>query len=507
MSSIKGKLSTVEKLLADNRKSYNCILDMAEEELSKISRYEANVDNMLSNLRSKIMRVQSSMDDIDRKGSQYRRSMDEASREIDRCDERISDIYSNPIEVTKRDDDGNEYTTKSIDYDALYSAQRSREESSQNLDRYTSGFDGAQRAKNRTTATYNELKDLEATAQRVLAFISHYKFEMKKYITSAQIESEHNIQSLTGVIESMQSYLASKSIYMPIGTRYDEFANESSSSEASSFSNASSSNSASFVDHINDNEKKYTSSNVYKESLAYAGIENSPEIQEKMIKHLETVLSNSDISMRVKHSVLPLILDDGKFKNCFETGTSCGSLDFDGRKQASKELFGSDTSEETLFEKYGYLETKEPSCAVYPLSQYGGVIVKFKRDAVNASFSCGDSLGYHQNKENGGIGVSTNSPSLASMNKYQMKTLADAIKNGQDIPTDPHNFAWFLEKGETALSGKGSPQYIEVQLHGPLGIDAIESITFIDSWGSPDAFLTQKLDSLGIPYKVARLLD
>lgn len=505
MSSIKAKLSVVEQLLSNSSQCYSSIMNMADELLSGMDKHQIEVEKQLEKAQAQVRRAQKTADDLGRKASRYRTSMEEAADERDRYNERIEYIYNNPEEVTKYDDNGNEYTEKRIDYEAAYSATRGRDEAQSNYNRYSCGYDDAINAQGEAESSVEICKSYENSIRNILSIIKEVKFEMKKQISNAEMEGEHNAQALNGVINSLNSYLASKSVFMPIGTRYEEFAGESSSSGASLYADGSNSSIEDFISTINDNMKSYQASNVYKDALSYAGIENSPELQAKMQDKLSDVLKNSDVSIRVKHEMLPNILEDGRFKNCFETRTSGGSTDYDGRKAAAGYMFGSDTTNETALEKYGYLESKTPSVPYYPMSQYGGVIVKMKRDAINASFTCGDSLGFYQNKQDGGVGATINNPSLSTMNKYQLKTLADAIKNATEVPSDPHEFANFLAEGERALSGKASPQYIEVQLHGILNTSAIESVTFVESWGNPSPVLTQKLDSLGIPYKISSL--
>ena len=361
--------------------------------------------------------------------------------------------------------------------------------------------------------------------------------DIKKYISNINNEAEYNSFCLQGVLASLSNYLASKSIFMPMGAYYDNFATAnignggiSASENNERQEQIDENNSADITDktttdensttrsviatkllntsgaNIEKNVNDYENSATYQEDLKYAGIYEDHETQVKIISLLNEVVGNSDLAMRVTHDVLFKILSDGKFKNFFETGTTGGAKDEDGRKKSSKYLFGTnDGIKAEGFEKFGYLEAKIPQEHYYPMQQYGNVIIKFKNDRVNATFTCGDSLGFYQHKENGGIACLINKPSLCAMNKFQMKKLADAIKSGAEIPKTAIELSHFLSEVE----GKQMP-YFEIQFHGDLRIEDIESVTFTygNYYGTipkeGDKVITQ-LKNLGMKYDVCRL--
>ena len=133
----------------------------------------------------------------------------------------------------------------------------------------------------------------------------------------------------------------------------------------------------------------------------------------------------------------------------------------------------------------------------YPLSQYGGIIIKFKKDSVNASFTCGDSLGFYQNQANGGIACPVANPSLCSMNKFQMKNLSDAVKNNT-VPKSIGELSYLLSSGNQAT-------YFEVQYHGDLRVEDIESVTFISNYVMPSKEVITQLNNLGIKHDICSL--
>ena len=482
----------------------------------------------------------------------------------------------------------------------------------------------------------SRFQNTEYGIEAVSGSIQNDIYETKKYIKAIQDEAEFNICSLKGVIDSLQNYLASKAIFMPEGSYYEEFASASvggssvTKTSTSSVEGANSNNTgaevgkkivsgvktaigvataaiASFVpspedapqqqyigatpkteiarsiDHYNNGNSKqerlnqdyleleerrkkeesevipnanvpagaggdvpksdvlyrfienedgipigievntnepsgvlyegtsgenieentdnYENSETYQECLKFAGIDGDYITQSKMVSALKEVVENTDLAMRVTPEVLSKILSDGKFKNFFETGTTRGTKDTEGRIKSSNYLFGTNKEIKAEgFEKFGYLEAKGTPQAheYYPLSQqYGGVIIKFKRGRVKASFTCGDSLGFYQNQTNGGVACPITNPALCSMNKFQMKNLCDAVKNNR-VPRSVGELSYLLSSGNQA-------NYFEVQYHGDLRVEDIESVTFISNYVMPNTEVIAKLNDLKIKYDICNL--
>ena len=65
-------------------------------------------------------------------------------------------------------------------------------------------------------------------------------YEINKYIGAIEEEARFNIQSLEGVIAGLQSYLSGKSIFMPSGAVYQDFASGAGGASVSSGSSGGS---------------------------------------------------------------------------------------------------------------------------------------------------------------------------------------------------------------------------------------------------------------------------
>jgi hypothetical protein len=202
------------------------------------------------------------------------------------------------------------------------------------------------------------------------------------------------------------------------------------------------------------------------------------------------LFDKNDFGMRVGKSgsevqELKLILAS-KFKNQIELDregvkSSGGWHNPKGRADISKEMFGtaSNTAAKN-YEKYGYLMDRDMlrEAQAKVGEQYGNLFVRFKKDKVNATFSIGDSL------------FSSARPSLVTDPKltsflHDHKVIKDIISEKTGSALD---FMMWVTRS------KESKSYVELQYHGELGIDAIESL-FI-----PEEFLAQ-LKSTLMPFK------
>mgnify|MGYP003290439421 CR=1 FL=1 len=223
-----------------------------------------------------------------------------------------------------------------------------------------------------------------------------------------------------------------------------------------------------------------------------------PSLQEEHIqlldKAIRDVLDNNDYSMRLTTVGFNSVLKDGKFKNQMEVGESRGLYDPATRKTASQKLFGVDTSklEAADFEKYGYLDSKDKAKALKNPSAagYGGVLVTFKRDRVanRTTFTVGDSLdgvlGMRQNM----IAGDTQNPRANGLQTYELRTFAATPKrNRKQLPTDAQEFADHF-RGD----------YFEIQYHGELTLDDVESVAVSKNTYSRNAKIFDKLKDLGI---------
>lgn len=205
---------------------------------------------------------------------------------------------------------------------------------------------------------------------------------------------------------------------------------------------------------------------------------------------MSEVINNSEYVIRVDSKILDTILDDGRFKNQFETKTSGGALNFDYRKKATKQLFGKGAIKDVKdYEKYGYLGTKDfiEDAHDYKIQQYGNCIIHFDKKYLKnkVTYTLDDSLGQALNKVTV-VGDSEN-PRANGINKKHLK---------EWVP-------WFEKRRNKMLEisdfMKDTPiRYIELQYHGELKIDFIKEICFTGQYTEVPDELVKKIKSKGI---------
>jgi len=184
---------------------------------------------------------------------------------------------------------------------------------------------------------------------------------------------------------------------------------------------------------------------------------------EKLVELFE----NSDFGMNVPRTndrgddVIAAIFGS-HFKNQMETKTGEGLVDVAYRKRASETLFGTKLAKtkDAEFEKYGFLMDRDmykqaTSGIADQYWRYGdGVQVRFKKDMVKTTFTIGDSLG-------AGLTPSyTSDPKVvSSRNAHINRVLA-------------------LTETKSAAEATRSlgTSYIELQYHGDLTPDMVESV-------------------------------
>lgn len=242
----------------------------------------------------------------------------------------------------------------------------------------------------------------------------------------------------------------------------------------------------------------------------------SSEAKEAIEKGLAKMVDASDFTMRIRSDDLVKVLNDGYFKNQFETGTSGGALSPHHRKRLENEMFGvpmSNGKNMTDADRpvYGmfcpkYEDNVTPIQDYYthgPGSWYGdGVTVVLKKEAVfqNATMTLGDSLDY----EDGLVGMDPTKIVYGGFYKsgrsagsnldivYKLGAKSDSTE--QDAKNAVIRFA------------NRSDHYMEYQLHGQQShsADNIERVILSGSPYNSGRFdnLVKELDSRGIPYTV-----
>lgn len=189
---------------------------------------------------------------------------------------------------------------------------------------------------------------------------------------------------------------------------------------------------------------------------------------------MQKVFSEHDLGMNINDSILEKVLNS-KFMNTFETGSSGGYLGSTtttgkispthSRLKAAHKLFGlpqqdflAQQLERTEYEKYGNLLDHDilRSMQNNTARSYGNVEVRFKKDKVVATWTAGDSLGVRYQ------------PSLVSDPKACSYDDFDNTPTSRNIQTT--NLVEFKKRHILT--------YLELQYHGQLTVDCIESITY-----------------------------
>lgn len=177
-----------------------------------------------------------------------------------------------------------------------------------------------------------------------------------------------------------------------------------------------------------------------------------------------------DFATNTKAKYLENILDD-HLKNLQETGTSGGGTNVQSRINTSHDNFGiSKTAKSEEFEKYGLLAEKDVNKRVGG-DWYGQTTIRWKKDKVNATFTMDDSLDDYE----------FIAPSLVT----DPKITSIAARNGRNIRcVDLNQFKAIQQaskKGiDDMLDKMPGVYYIELQYHGQLTMDCIESVTFAE---------------------------
>lgn len=210
----------------------------------------------------------------------------------------------------------------------------------------------------------------------------------------------------------------------------------------------------------------------YQEDWVKRNFSLTQEEEDLLQRGLQSVMDNNAYSMRVNARDLQGIIDGG-FKNQFETQTSSGTLSVRDRKTASYRLFNNDAlkMDASEFEKYGYLGSKDllVDAATSTTSQYGKTIVKFNKEKLKdrVTYTIDDSLGnaLHNEVIGGKIGKEC---SISGVPIFSVDDLVYYFEESD----------WKDINNADELAQIMGCRYWELQFHGKLTIDDVESICF-----------------------------
>lgn len=225
-----------------------------------------------------------------------------------------------------------------------------------------------------------------------------------------------------------------------------------------------------------------------KEFKYYKGTMKKAEIQNESLRKDERISKNNekyfqqtmrgifeknDFCMRLNKNVLPLIAES-KFMNQFETGNAPLGLTFNQRRAVAKKMFTIlEDAEGSEYEKYGFLGSKNPKDDFKDdenfTGDYGDSIVRFKkRDLMHrTTFTIGDSLFNCMHDDVRSSPVVN--PQIASIQRGHV----NEVIYGLNVVENAN-----AEKSYLDIQALTRQKYVELQYHGNLTIDDVESVTF-----------------------------
>lgn len=202
---------------------------------------------------------------------------------------------------------------------------------------------------------------------------------------------------------------------------------------------------------IEDNMDDYTSLKASEE-----------EIKKRLLAIFDENVPGMNVPFRSGGNDAANAIFQSYFKSQIETGTGKGMVNVQSRKRASNTLFGTDYTNAAPadFEKYGFLMSKDiikqakSGIAGQYWADGDGIQVRFKKNKVIATFTMEDSLG------SGLVPSLITDPQLTSGEGYVWKDLikGDLVTEGVDA------------------TRKYARSYIELQYHGDLTLDCVESV-------------------------------
>lgn len=213
-------LTYVDNLSCD----YGIILNRARDKNAQLEKLYYEVQSDLESISRQIIRGRRIYDEIQVKVEKYKSLMDDAAVEISRCDDEIDYIYSHPIARTYTDSDGDSYTVEEIDEAALSAARRARYRAQAEYEIYRDKYDNTNSVKYEISSMLNRFESIKSGIEIIAQMIQSDIYEIKKYISSIENEANYNLQHTGDTAESVNVYLNSKAIFMPVGARYFEFA-------------------------------------------------------------------------------------------------------------------------------------------------------------------------------------------------------------------------------------------------------------------------------------------
>lgn len=225
------------------------------------------------------------------------------------------------------------------------------------------------------------------------------------------------------------------------------------------------------------NEFKYYKGTMKKAEIQNESLRKDERISKNNEKYFQQtmrgIFEKNDFCMRLNKNVLPLIAQS-KFMNQFETGNAPLGLTFGQRRAVAKKMFTiPENAEGSEYEKYGFLGSKNPKDDFKDdenfTGDYGDTIVRFKKRNLmhRTTFTIGDSL-FNCINDNVRSSPVIN-PQIASIQRGHV----NEVIYGLNVVENAN-----AEKSYLDIQALTRQKYVELQYHGNLIIDDVESVTF-----------------------------
>jgi hypothetical protein len=205
------------------------------------------------------------------------------------------------------------------------------------------------------------------------------------------------------------------------------------------------------------------------------------ELERELLEHWQREIDAGDLRINVDQRAIRQIVDDGRFKNQFESNTPAGVLAPDVRLSAEAGWFGPGNNP-----IYGYVGGSDVASA----GVYGDVQVVLKpRLRGRATVTVGDSLGTPH----------TIAPSPARRLGIESFDIRQAATNAEGVG----HIGFGPDLFGNLARPPGWNRYVETQIHGPITMDDIARVVFTEGpTARPFDDVVEALRRLGIEVDV-----
>ena len=222
MGSIKSRVSAVYDFYNLCQSEYPHLLSLAGSILERLSAQRREIEVALAAVERQTAAAERAYERIQDKVNWYKTRIQAAEAEMESCRSRISYITSHPDPYTVTDNDGNSHIEYRIDEEAVASARRAEEEAYQTYRRNSEAEDWAHNVSYSIADTLSDLQIKQNAIRTIAAEAAQDEAAVEQCIRAMESEAQHNLRSLSGVLATLDRYLASKAIFMPMGAVYRE---------------------------------------------------------------------------------------------------------------------------------------------------------------------------------------------------------------------------------------------------------------------------------------------